>query len=178
MLWNVGWEHTDSRLKWNPTITKTEDDKERKEEVTITRITKQPRTGPTEVMDVTSQQATTRGEEQNPRNMRYNCEPYGDLGSCSHTMHTSHSMGTNMPFTLQRRLLPICAAFSMTINEAQRQAIRQSGFYFPKTFISSQTTLYSSLKVYSLHSLMLPLRIRFYHVFLIKPIIWEIDLFI
>lgn len=117
-----------------------------------TRI-KHRRTYPIEGMDTNNQQAMTHVKDRNSGNMHYNCEPCNDLGSCSHTTHTSHSMGHKYAFHIRKTTISYTLSLSSGHQQAQRQTFGQKLLIFSKTFISSQTALNHSLKVYSLDSL-------------------------
>lgn len=121
-----------SRLKWNSTITNTENAEERKEWLKITRKIEHPRTNPIEIMAVNNQQAMIHLEEYNSGNMSYNCEPRNDLGSCSHTTHTSHSMGHKYAFHIRKRTISYMLSLSSDDQQAQGHAFGQKLLMFLK----------------------------------------------
>lgn len=135
-----------SRLKWNATTTNIENPEEREEWLKITRIIEHPRTNPIEIMGVSNPQAMIHLEEHNSGNMHYNCEPCNDLGSCSHTTHTSHSTGHKYAFHIRKRTISYMLSFSSD-HQAQGGAFGQKLLIFSKTLITSQKTLCYSLNV-------------------------------
>lgn len=104
-------------------------------------------------MAVNNQQAMIHLEEHNSGNMSYNCEPRNDLGSCSHTTHASHSMGHKYAFHIRKRTISYMLSLSSDDQQAQGHAFGQKLLMFSKTLISSQATIYRSLKVCLLDSL-------------------------
>lgn len=80
-------------------------------------------------------------EEHTSGNMHHNCEPCNDLGSCSHTTHTSHSRGHKYAFHIRKKTI----SYMLSHQQAEGQAFGQKLLIFSKAlFLPRQ--LYVTLR--------------------------------
>lgn len=85
-------------------------------------------------MDVNYQQAVIHVGEHNSGNMHYNCEPCDDLGSCSHTTHTSHTTGHKYAFHIRKKTISYILSLSSGYQPTQGQAFGEKLLIFSKPF--------------------------------------------